>query len=248
MARFRFILTSAFCLTTGAVAAQEALPAGNPGAPTDGYAGVCPNSANPPAVDVPAGQSPARITWPGFQTLPDQGTRIFVQATVPFQFSTETRGSSFVVSLGDVGIAGENNGRPLETRFFNTPVVRASLKRIKKQKETQLILELRGNATPRVHTETGTNGYFFLMIDFPPGQYIENAPAPAPVAAAPAPTAAPSRPADPMAAGGSLQGSARVNVQAPTLTTEQNAAINNERPPAVRATTGGSISFGGGTR
>ena len=171
-----------------------------------------------------------------------------MQATVPFQFSTETRGSSFVVSLGDVGIAGENNGHPLETRFFNTPVVRASLKRIKKQKETQLILELRGNATPRVHTETGTNGYFFLMIDFPPGQYIEAAPEAAPVATAPAPAPASAPPADPMTAGGSLQGSARVNVQAPTLTTQQNAEINNERPPAVRATTGGSIGFGGGTR
>ncbi len=231
MARLGFILTSAFCLTTAAAGAQEALPAGTP---TTGYAGVCPGSGNPPAVSVPAGQAPATITWPGFQILPDQGTRIFLQATVPFTYSTETRGKTFIVSMGDVRIAGENNGRPLETRFFNTPVLRVSIKRVKK--ETQLVLELRSDIAPRVRTETGANGYFFLEIDFPPGQYIE---APAPVVtaapAAPAPVAPAAPAGDPMN-GGSIgaraSGSARVS-----------ASTDDERPPSVRASGSASGSL-----
>lgn len=165
--------------------------------------------------------------------LPDQSSRIFLQATVPFQYSTESRGKTFVVSMGDVRIAGENNGRPLETRFFNTPVLRVSIKRVKK--ETLLVLELRADAAPRVHSETGPNGYFFLEIDFPPGQYVEAAPV---AAAAPAPSTAPAAtPAgDPMT-GASIGARASGSVR--------TTSGDNERPPSVRAS--GSLNLNAGT-
>jgi len=176
--------------------------------------------------------------------LPDGTSRIFLQATVPFTFSTETRGKTFVVSLGDVPIAGENNRHPLETRFFNTPVLRAALKRVKT--DTQLILELRAEVTPRVQSETGANGYFFLQLDFPAGQYIE---APAPPAAAATPAAAPSAPAapvgDPMA-GGSIGARAGGSVRATGMTDAEIRALDNERPPSVRAS--GSLNLGAGNR
>ncbi len=234
MARLGIILTSALCLSTAAAAAQEAPDANTaPG----GYAGVCPGTANPPAVDVPAGQAPARITWPGFQMLPDQGSRIFLQATIPFQYSTETRGKTLVISMGDVRPAGENNGRPLETRFFNTPVLRAAIKRVKK--ETQLVIELRAEVAPRVHTATGPNGYFFLYLDFPPGQYVD-APAAGPAIASPATSS------DPML-GGSI-GARASNRSSAGATGNANVSTSggdDERPPAVRANAGGAISVRG---
>lgn len=235
MARLGIILTSALCLSTAAAAAQEAPDANTaPG----GYAGVCPGTANPPAVAVPAGQAPARITWPGFQMLPDQGSRIFLQATIAFQYSTESRGKTFVVSLGDVRPAGENNARPLETRFFNTPVLRAEIKRVKK--ETLLVLELRSDVAPRVHTATGPNGYFFLYLDFPPGQYVEAPVATVSPAAAPAPTST-----DPMV-GGSI--GARSTNRASGSASVTTTSGDDERPPAVRASAGGTLNLGGGTQ
>jgi hypothetical protein len=180
--------------------------------------------------------------------LPDGSSRIFLQASVPFTFSTETRGKTFVVSLGDVAVAGENNRHPLETRFFNTPVLRAAIKRAKK--ETQLIVELRADVAPRVQTATGANGYFFLQLDFPPGQYIET-PTPEVAAASPATAAVPTTATNAAPTGDPLTGAsigarASGTVRTSGMTDAEARALDNERPPGVRAS--GSLNLSGGTR
>lgn len=64
-----------------------------------------------------------------------------------------------------------NSRRPLETRFFNTPVTRATVER-RGRHDLAIVFNMRGDATPRVTTEAGQNGYHFVFIDFPAGSWL----------------------------------------------------------------------------
>lgn len=155
--------------------------------PRGSYLGVKPGGAEHPAVSTGPGIVPSVVTWPGFAMRPDGGSRFFLQLTAPVDVAHQTLPNKVVVDLQGARIAGTNNRFPLETRFFNTPVVRALLKRNKGT--TTLELLLRTPAQPRISSRAAPSGYHFLYVDFPPGDYLEEAPlAPG---AEPAPAAGP---------------------------------------------------------
>lgn len=127
-----------------------------------------------------------------------------------------------VVLFRNTTIHLRNSGRWLETRFFNTPVIRARLER--RRRDMALVLHLRqasqNTVTPRVHVEAAPNGDFhYVYIDFPPGEY-------AAVVAAPA---AQVRPAVPPAGTPSGPPPAPARANDPSLD-----AMDNERPPAMQ--------------
>src|SRR5688500_5011931 len=95
------------------------------------YAGVVPGQTNrPPAMPRDVSRRPNRIvTWPGFQARADGASRFFVQTTSAVQPSTSTTPGRVTITLPNVRIHLSNNHRPLETRFFNTPVARARVQR-----------------------------------------------------------------------------------------------------------------------
>jgi hypothetical protein len=145
------------------------------------YAGVRAGGDQTPAIAAKPGTTPAVITWPGFQMQPDGGSRVFLQSTAPLATQAAMANDRLlVVDLGDAGVAGPNNRRPLYTSYFNTPVTRVEIKRTKKR--ITLELTLRAPVQPRISTEQAKSGYYFVYIDFPPGTYVA---APAPAAAAP---------------------------------------------------------------
>jgi hypothetical protein len=90
-----------------------------------------------------------------------------------------------VVDLGDAGVAGPNNRRPLYTSYFNTPVTRVEIKRAKKR--ITLELTLRVAVQPRISSEQAKSGFYFVYIDFPPGTYVAAPAPPAPNAPPPPP-------------------------------------------------------------
>jgi hypothetical protein len=59
-----------------------------------------------------------------------------------------------------------NNGRPLETLAFETPLVRARLRTVRGG--VNLVLDLRADVTPRLSQEAAANGLVFHYLDFPP--------------------------------------------------------------------------------
>lgn len=185
-------------------ATMEAVPlAANP---RGHYVGVKPGGKEHPAVGTAAGALPAVVTWPGFAMRPDGGSRVFLQLTAPVDVAYETRPDRVIVDLQGARIAGSNNRNHLDTTYFNTPVLRASLRRDKGV--TSLELVLRSPAQPRISNQPSASGYHFLYIDFPPGDYkVPEAPAPPPaeggdeegagppVADVPAPPPPPRKPA-----------------------------------------------------
>jgi hypothetical protein len=146
------------------------------------YAGVKPGGEQLPAIAAKPGATPAAVTWPGFQMQPDGSSRVFLQTTAPVATQTQNSGKQVIVDLGACTIAGDTNALPLDTRFFNSPVTRITLRREKGR--LRLVLSLRKPVTPSVTTERASSGFHFVYVDFPAGRYggqsVVGAPPPMP--------------------------------------------------------------------
>jgi hypothetical protein len=247
MKHFAAILSFAVAFAVGSAAAQSLASDRETAAAAQdragAYEGVAPNNNHPPAVKIPAGATPPQVTWPGFEMLAQGRSRVFIQLTSRVETEVQSGPNQFVMVLKSARIAGRNNRRPLETRFFNTPVTRASLK--KRARDTVLILELRSSSLPLVTTQQASSGYFFVFLDFPAGQFVVQ---PTPETAAVPSTAAGLNGAtrDPISASNNLSISGKVAT--PTaqkaLSDQERRAIENEKPPILRHKAGGSIQLG----
>src|SRR5215831_10247886 len=80
-----------------------------------------------PAMGKPRHDGPGWLTWVGF-TRSETGPRVFVRLSSPPQGSVgqARAGDDLVVTLPGYKLDGRNFGRPLDTRYFGTDVVRVS--------------------------------------------------------------------------------------------------------------------------
>lgn len=166
-------------------AAPAAAQPSSPGGHTDTvrsvidwvYDGVTPGSGhNPPRLSIvqraiERGRHPRLMTWPGFQYVEGRGSRFFIQTSMPVTTRTFTEEGHFVVVLQDTGIHLWNNRRPLVTAWFNTPVSHAWVERFERN-HAAFVLAMRGDAVPTVRTEPGQNGFHFVFVEFPDGNYL----------------------------------------------------------------------------
>jgi superfamily II DNA/RNA helicase len=135
-----------------------------------------------------------------------------------------------VIVFPNTTIHLRNSARWLETRFFQTPVLRARLER--RRREMALVLYMRSAATPQVSTDAAPGGTFhYVYIDFPPGDY--GVPAgfvqPAPVQVGPGARVAPSEPPPPAGFPPQQPPSAPARPLDPSL-----QALDNEAPPPIQ--------------
>jgi hypothetical protein len=134
------------------------------------YHGVTPGSGNPlPRVDELKNKEGTWVTWPGFVIRSDGGSRVFLQTTVSVEYRLTEKNNRISLELKDAHIFLSNNRNPLVTTHFNTPLMRAYLK---EQKEvTELVLDLKLKQSPIITQTVDKDGYHYMFIDFPPGQY-----------------------------------------------------------------------------
>jgi hypothetical protein len=171
---------AALWLVPGAALAQDVpapatAPAPSSGPEGRGYAGVVPGARERPAhLRGTPGQTPVVATWPGFQPRSDGASRFFVQLTAMPSYDVRTERGRVVVSMRDVRIGDRQARRPLDTRYFSTPVTRAYLER-RGRNDCALVLELRAAVAPSVTVERGEDGMVYLMVSFPPGRYLPEA-------------------------------------------------------------------------
>ncbi len=208
----RALVTASFVLLLAAPAAAQRLtvtpPAEGQASHRMGtYAGVEPGeAAPPPALGRVTRRRQARprpntiLTWPGFTALGDGGSRFFVQTTDAVRPEVRVEEGRVVLLFPNARVHVRNSTRWLETRFFNTPVVRARLER--RGRDMAFVLHLRSAVVPQVSTEPEPNGAFhYVYVDFPPGDYAPVVtPAPATqggLAPEASPPPAPARPEDP---------------------------------------------------
>ncbi len=134
------------------------------------YTGVTPGSGNNlPRVEELKGKPGTWVTWPGFIILEDGTSRIFLQTTVPVAYAISEGNRRISLKLKNAKVHLRNNRNPLVTVHFNTPLDRAYLK--KNRKSLDLVMELRQSATPNIHQTVDNDGYHYLFVDYPPGNY-----------------------------------------------------------------------------
>jgi hypothetical protein len=134
------------------------------------YQGTTPGGGNSlPRVDELKGIQEAYITWPGFMMLPEGGSRIFVQTTKPLKYTQKQDSKEITLSFADTKIFLSNNKNPLIMTYFNTPVQKVYVKQAGKRAE--LVIELKTSAHAGVVQTFVDDGYNYVFVDFPAGQY-----------------------------------------------------------------------------
>ena len=117
---------------------------------------------------------------PGFETLADGSSRLFVELSKPATYETRVGRGTITYVLKDVHVDRRNNYNPLVTVHFNTPVTSARL--VPRGRDLLFVIDLRANVQPTVTLDAGKDGGSMMRIEFPKGDYLPASPAPGPSA------------------------------------------------------------------
>jgi hypothetical protein len=120
---------------------------------------------------------------PGFETLGDGSTRLFVMLTRPVQYEVRPARGVVTYVLKGAYVDKRNNYNPLVTVHFNTPVTSARL--VPHGGDLWFVVELRADVSPQVTMDATKEGGAMLRIELPKGDYLGGAPWP-PSASGPA--------------------------------------------------------------
>jgi hypothetical protein len=110
------------------------------------------------------------VILPGFETLADGSTRLFVELSQPVSFDTKASGRSVTYVLKGAYVGKRNNYNPLVTIHFNTPVTVAELR--PHGSDLYFVVDLRANVLPTATMEAEKDGSAILKIEFPKGDYL----------------------------------------------------------------------------
>jgi hypothetical protein len=114
-------------------------------------------------------QTPGVIE-PGFETLADGSTRLFVQLSNPVAYDTKNGKGTITYVLKGAHVDRRNNMNPLVTVHFNTPVTSARL--VPHGRDLWFIVDLRAKVQPTVTMDAAKEGTAMLRIEFPKGDYL----------------------------------------------------------------------------
>ncbi len=107
---------------------------------------------------------------PGFETLADGSTRLFVELPKPVAYETKTGRGSITYVLKGAHVDRRNNYNPLVTVHFNTPVTSARL--VPHGRDLWFVVQLRAQVEPTVAMDAGKEGSAMMRIELPKGQYL----------------------------------------------------------------------------
>lgn len=110
-----------------------------------------------------------QATFPGFEQLPDGGSRLFVQLsqTVPVEERRAQGSITYVLKGAHARVFNDTNS--LVTVHFNTPVASARL--VPQGNDVLFVVALRATASPTFKVQDNQDKTSTLMIDFPKGDF-----------------------------------------------------------------------------
>jgi hypothetical protein len=117
----------------------------------------------PKAEEIPEGA--LMLTWPGFMMHKDGGSCFFVQTSQPVETAYKRSEGRLELVLRNTRVHLKNNYRPLETQFFDTPVMRATVQR-KSQKDVVMLFEMREDVMPAITQKKGKDGFNYVFVKF----------------------------------------------------------------------------------
>lgn len=163
MGKRTIIALAAILLGSSVVTAS----AEEPSAKKAPYEGVTPGSETsenlpPKAEEIPDGA--LMLTWPGFM-MQDDGSLFFVQTSKPVKFGTQKLEGRLELVLYNTKVHLKNTFLPLETQFFDTPVLRATVQP-KGRKGVVMVFEMREDAKPTITQRKGKDGFNYIFVKF----------------------------------------------------------------------------------
>jgi hypothetical protein len=124
---------------------------------------------------------------PGFETLADGSTRLFIEFSQPVTYDAKVSPGAITYVVKGARVDKRNNYNPLVTVDFNTPVTSARL--VPHGRDLWFVVALRADVQPTVTMDAAKDGGAVLRIEFPKGDYVPSAPALPSSDSTPAPTA-----------------------------------------------------------
>jgi hypothetical protein len=112
-------------------------------------------------------------TFPGFEQLPDGGSRLFVTVSQSVPVEERRAQGSVTYVLKGAHLRVNNDANALVTVHFNTPVFRARL--TPQGGDLLFVLELRSAATPTFKMNQNPDKTSTLQIDFAKGDFAAGA-------------------------------------------------------------------------
>ncbi|MGO9838441.1 MAG: hypothetical protein ACLP1X_30030 [Polyangiaceae bacterium] len=109
-------------------------------------------------------------TMPGFETLADGSSRLFVELSKPVKYETKSGIGTITYVLKGAHVSLRNNYNPLVTVHFNTPVASARL--VPHGSDLWFVVSLRGKTQPTVTLDGTKDGGSMLRVEFPKGDYL----------------------------------------------------------------------------
>lgn len=109
-------------------------------------------------------------TFPGFEQLPDGGSRFFVHVSQNVAVEERKAQGSVSYVLRGAHLRVHNDSNALVTVHFNTPVFRARL--TQQGNDLLFVLELRSAATPTFKIGESTDKTATLQVDFAKGDFL----------------------------------------------------------------------------
>ena len=135
------------------------------------YGGVQPGEAKKPEPSKKPKKPPPKgtLSWIGFETK-DGGSQVFFQSVAAFQVSQKVENGSVVVTLSGLSKLGHNTWRPIDTRFFDTPLARVTAKKKGKNIEVRVAFKnAKDAAQGSVRTATESDGMYYAYLTFAGG-------------------------------------------------------------------------------
>lgn len=134
------------------------------------YGGVQPGQPQRPEPGKkPKKPAKGTLSWVGFEAK-GGGSEVFLQSVAPFEVSQRVDKGVLVVSLTGVKRLAANVWRPIDTRFFETPLARITAKRKGKGIEVRIVFKNAKDATQgSLRTATEADGMYYAYLSFSGG-------------------------------------------------------------------------------
>lgn len=138
--------------------------------PEGEYGGVQPGEAKKPEPSKKAKKPPkGTLSWIGFEQK-DGGSQVFFQSVAPFEVNQRIDKGTVVVTLSGLSKLGHNTWRPIDTRFFDTPLSRITARKKGRAIEVRIAFKnAKDAAQGSVKTATEADGMYYAYLTFAGG-------------------------------------------------------------------------------
>ena len=135
--------------------------------PEGDYGGVQPGQGKKPEPKKAKKPPPkGTLSWIGFETK-NGGSDVFFQSVAAFDVNQRVDGGAVVVTLSGLSKLGHNTWRPIDTRFFDTPIARVSAKKKGKGIEVRIAFKnAKEAAQGSLKTATEADGMYSAYLSF----------------------------------------------------------------------------------